>query len=56
MSVGEVIALLCKYCSDADYLLMRRAIYEIEVDDDYIIVCFKDGNIPDIKIERKEEC
>ena len=54
MTVGEVIALLCKYCSDEDYLLMGKGIYEIEVHDDYIFVCFSDGNTTDIRIERKE--
>ena len=55
MTVGEVIALLCKYCSDEDDLLMCKSTYLIEVHDDYIFVCFNDGNTPDIKIERKEE-
>ena len=55
MTVGEVSALLCKYCSDEDDLLMCKSIYSIDVDDDYIFVCFIDGNTSDIKIERKEE-
>ena len=55
MTVGEVIALLCKYCSDEDDLLMCKSTYLIEVHNDYIFVCFNDGNTPDIKIERKEE-
>lgn len=54
MSVGEVIALLCKYCSDEDYLLMCKSTYLIEVHDDYILVCTSDSNTSDIRIERKK--
>lgn len=55
MTVGEVIALLREYCSDEDYLLMCKSIYEIEVHDDYIFVYCSDGNTSNIRIERKEE-
>ena len=54
MTIGEVIALLCEYCSDEDYLLMCKSIYLIEVHDDYIFICCNDGNTSDIRIERKE--
>lgn len=53
MTVGEVIALLTTYCSDEDYLLMCRSIYNIEVDDDSIIVYTTDGNSSDIVINKK---
>ena len=45
MTVGEVIALLATYCSNVDDLLMCRSIYDIEVDDDSIIVYTKNGDI-----------
>lgn len=51
MTVGEVIALLTTYCSDVDYLLMCRSIYNIEVDDDLIIVYTTDGNSSNIVIK-----
>lgn len=54
MTVGEVIALLCEYCSDEDYLLMCKSTYLIEVYDDYILVCTSDSNTSNIRIERKE--
>lgn len=54
MTVGEVIALLAKYCSDEDYLLMCRSIYSIEVYDDRIIVYTVDGNSSDITISNTE--
>lgn len=50
MTVGEVIALLTKYCSDEDYLLMCRSIYSIEVNDHNIMVYTADGNSADIII------
>ena len=50
MTVGEVVALLAKYCSDEDYLLMCRSIYSIEVENDRITVYTTDGNSSDITI------
>lgn len=52
MTVGEVIALLCEYCSYDDYLLMGKSVYEIEVHDDHIFICFSDSNTSNIRIER----
>ena len=54
MTVGEVIALLCEYCSDEDYLLMCKSTYLIEVRDDYILVCTSDSNTSDIKKKKKK--
>ena len=57
MTVGEVIALLTRYCSDEDSLLMCRSIYSIDVHENYITVYTIDSNSSDVIItaERKEE-
>ena len=57
MTVGEVIALLCKQASDKDMDLMAKYIYSIDVDDDEIWLCFADRNTIDysIKVESEEE-
>ena len=36
MTIGEVIALLCKYASDKDAYLMAKSIYSIDVNDEEI--------------------
>ena len=51
MTVGEVIAELCKYCSE-DLLLMVRGVTDIEVRGDTITVYFEDRNVEDAVIER----
>lgn len=57
MTVGEVIALICKQASDKDMYLMAKDIYSIDVDDDEIWFCFADRNTADysIKAESEEE-
>ena len=56
MTVGEVIALLCKQASDNDIYLMTKDIYSIDVDDDEIWLCFADKNTKDysIKVDSEE--
>lgn len=51
MTVGEVIALLSKYASDEDTLLMRKSIYSIDVSDDGIQLYFTDWNTEDYFIK-----
>ena len=57
MTVGEVMALLCKQASNEDFYLMSRTIYSIDVNDEGIHVYFKDGNTENysIKIESEDE-
>lgn len=55
MTVGEVIALLCKYASDADTNLMVRSIYSIEVDEGEIHLYFTDANTEDYSINAESE-
>ena len=50
MTVGEVIALLVKYCSDEYSTLMSRGIYSIDVDEDSITVYTTDGNTENLII------
>lgn len=50
MTVGEVVALLAKYCSDEDYLLMCKSIYSIEVSDHSITVFTTDSNSVNVTI------
>lgn len=38
MTVGEVVALLVKYCSDEYDCLMSATVWDIEVNDDFITV------------------
>ncbi len=56
MTVGEVIALLCKQASDEDAYLMAKSIYSIDVNDEEIRLYFTDGNTSDysIKVESEE--
>lgn len=51
MTVGEVIALLCKQASDEDEYLMAKSIYSIEVNDEEIFLYFTDGNTEDYSIK-----
>ncbi len=53
MTVGEVIALLIKYCSDVDSLLMCRSMYSIDVHDQDITV-YTIGSDSDVIIKREE--
>ena len=50
MSIGEVIALLTRYATEYDTLLLRKGIFSIECGEDYIDVVFSDGNTEDIRI------
>ena len=50
MTVGEMIALLCKHASNNDELLMAKSVYSVEVKDDGVYVCFVDGNTQDYLI------
>ena len=55
MTVGEVIALLCKQASDEDNLLMAKDIYSIEVNDEGINLYFVDANTQDYSIKEKND-
>lgn len=55
MTVGEVIALLCKQASDKDVYLMRRGIYSIDVNDEEIELCFTDGSTENYSIKTESE-
>lgn len=56
MTVGQVIALLSKYASDENELLMKMNIYSIDVDNEnFITVYTVDNNTPNITIFKKEE-
>lgn len=56
MNIGEIISALALCASsfddDKDHLLMLKNIYSLEVErnEDSIVVCFVDGNTPDIRI------
>lgn len=50
MTVGEMIALLCKYASNNDELLMAKSVDSVEVKDDGVYVYFTDGNTQDYLI------
>lgn len=56
MTVGEVIALICKQASGEDKYLMAKSIYSIDVDDEGIHLYFTDGNTENysIKVESEE--
>lgn len=56
MTVGEVIALICKHASDEDVYLMRKDIYLIDINDDGIDLYFTDGNTENysLKTESKD--
>ena len=55
MTVGKVIALLCKQASDKDIYLMAKSIYSIDVDDDEICLYFTDGNTENYSIKAESE-
>jgi hypothetical protein len=55
MTVGEVIALLCKQASDNDMYLMAKDICSIDVNDEEINLCFTDGNTEDYSIKAERE-
>lgn len=40
MTVGELIALLCKHSGDEDYLLMAKGIDDIEIRGDHVTLYF----------------
>ena len=56
MTVGELIALLCKQASDKDGCLMARSIYSIDIKDEEVYLSFVDANTEDysIKVGRVE--
>lgn len=51
MQLGEVIAELVRHCANEDAYLMARTITSIEIQDDSIIVYFKDSNTMTLKIK-----
>ena len=53
MTVGEMIALLCKHAVDKDDLLMLKSIYRIDIDEDGISLYFQDANTPNYIIKSK---
>ena len=55
MTVGEVIALLCKQASEEDMYLMAKNIYSIDVDDEEIGLYFTDGNTENYSIKAESE-
>lgn len=55
MTVGKVIALLCKQASDEDMYLMIKDICSIDVDDEGIHLYFTDGNTEDYSIKAENE-
>lgn len=55
MTVGEVMALLCKQTSDNDMYLMTKSIYSIDVNDDGIHLYFTDGNTENYYIKAESE-
>lgn len=50
MTVGEMIALLCKHASNNDELLMAKSVDLVEVRDDGVCVYFTDDNTQDYLI------
>lgn len=55
MTVGEMIALLCKQASNKDTYLMIKSIYSIDVDDEEICLYFTDGNTENYSIKAESE-
>lgn len=53
MTVGEMIALLCKHATDKDELLMVKTIDSIEIDEDGISLYFHDANTSNYIIKSK---
>ena len=50
MRVGELIAIMCKYASDEDDLLMVKSIDDIEVRGDKATLYFTDSNTTDVTL------
>lgn len=57
MTIGELIALLCKQTSDDDTYLMAKDVYSICIYDDEISLYFTDRDISNysIKIESEDK-
>lgn len=55
MTVGEVIALLCKQASEEDMYLMAKSIYSIDVTGEEIYLHFTDGNTENYSIKAESE-
>ena len=55
MTVGEVMALLCKQASEKDVYLMKKSIYSIDVNDEGISLYFTDGNTENYSIKKESE-
>ena len=55
MTVGEVMALLCKQASEEDMYLMAKTIYKIDVNDEEIHLYFTDGNTENYSIKAEIE-
>lgn len=55
MTVGEVMALLCKQASEEDMYLMAKSIYKIDVNDEEIHLYFTDGNTENYSIKAEIE-
>ena len=57
MTVGKMIALICKQASDDDMYLMAKDVYSIDVDDEGIYLYFTDANTSNysIKEERNDK-
>lgn len=55
MTVGEVIALLCRQASYEDMYLMAKSIYSIEVNDEGIYLYFTDANTENYSIKAESE-
>ena len=54
MTVGEMIALLCKQASNEDEYLMAKSIYSIDINDEGIRLYFTDANTEDYSIKAEE--
>ena len=50
MTVGEMIAILCKHASDNDRLLMAKSVDSLEVSNNGVFVYFTDSNTQDYLI------
>lgn len=55
MTVGEVMALLCKQASDEDMYLMAKDAYSIQIDDEGVFLYFTDGNTQNYLIKAEKE-
>lgn len=47
MTLGELIAIICKYASDEDDSIMVKGIDDIEIRGDHVTLYFTDGNTED---------